>query len=692
MESRVIVVHANPELGLTIFSVAHNHDMLMSGYVWIATDWLAASLDPLGHLGSEITSTMQGVIALRQHTADSKSKVSLVSRWKKLIKEGNDGNYQLNAYGLYAYDTVWVIARAMDAFFNDGGNISFSSDPRLRAVEGGHLHLDAMSIFDDGDLLLDKLRSTNLSGVTGHVQFDSNGYLIHPAYDIINVIGSGSHIVGFWSNYTGLSIATPEALYENPANRSAVNQQLRSVVWPGETTAIPRGWVFPNNGKQLRIIVPNRVSYRDFVSKAPGTGAVDGFCIDVFLSAVNLLPYAVPHKFVAYGNGRENPDYNELVDLVGSNVYDAAVGDIVITTNRTKYVDFTQPYAESGLVILAPVKRQASNPWAFLQPFTLEMWCVTGVFFLVVGSVIWILEHRINDEFRGPPQKQVVTVFWFSFSTLFFSHRENTVSTLGRVVLIIWLFVVLIIQSSYTASLTSILTVQRLSSSIRGIDSLIASKEPIGFQVGSFAENYMVYELGIERSRLRKLGSPEAYARALDLGPDNGGVAAVVDERLYVDLFLSTNCKYTIVGQEFTRTGWGFAFPRDSQLAVDMSTAILTLSENGDLQRIHDKWLIKRACDSENDELDSERLHFSSFWGLFLICGLACFFSLLIFFVLMLKQFRQHVPPPTPESSGRGGSSLHTFLSFVDTKAEDSTAKRKQAQKGVDANGIDVEG
>lgn len=92
--------------------------------------------------------------------------------------------------------------------------------------------------------------------------------------------------------------------------------------------------------------------------------------------------------------------------------FDAAVGDIVITMNRTKIVDFTQPYIDSGLVVLAPVKRQKSNAWAFLQPFTLEMWCIIGVFFIVVGIVVWILEHRINEEFRGPPKKQVATICW----------------------------------------------------------------------------------------------------------------------------------------------------------------------------------------------------------------------------------------------------------------------------------------
>ena len=132
-------------------------------------------------------------------------------------------------------------------------------------------------------------------------------------------------------------------------------------------------------------------------------------------------------------------------------------------------------------------------------------------------------------------------------------------STLGRLVLIIWLFVVLIINSSYTASLTSILTVQQLSSPIKGIESLVKSDEPIGYQVGSFAEHYLSEELNISHSRLVPLGTPEEYAVALKLGPGKkGGVAAVVDERPYVEIFLSSHCSFRVVGQEFTKSSWGF--------------------------------------------------------------------------------------------------------------------------------------
>ena len=136
---------------------------------------------------------------------------------------------------------------------------------------------------------------------------------------------------------------------------------------------------------------------------------------------------------------------------------------------------------------------------------------------------------------------------------------ENTVSTLGRFVLIIWLFVVLIINSSYTASLTSILTVQQLTSRIDGIDTLISSSEPIGIQDGSFAWKYLINELNIAESRLVKLKNQDDYANALMLGPKSGGVAAIVDELPYIERFMTaTSCKYRTVGQEFTKSGWGF--------------------------------------------------------------------------------------------------------------------------------------
>ncbi|KAG5534473.1 hypothetical protein RHGRI_022564 [Rhododendron griersonianum] len=676
-ESRILIVHTYPTGGIDVVDVAHHLGMMGSGYVWIATNWLSTVLDTDSPLPSGTVENIQGLITLRMYTPDSEMKRNFLSRWKNLTNNltGN-GHFGLNTYGLYAYDTVWILANAVNAFFNHGGNISFSNDSRLSELDGGNLHLDAMSIFDGGQLLLDSILKVKLTGLSGHVSFTSDKSLIRPAYEVINVIGTGIRRIGYWSNYSGLSVVPPEKLYEKPPYRSSSNQQLHSVIWPGQTTETPRGWVFPNNGKQLRIGVPNRVSYREFIAEVPGTDAFTGYCIEVFTAALNLLPYAVPYKLMPFGDRVNNPSCTELVRLITTGVYDAAIGDIAIITNRTRMADFTQPYIKSGLVVVATVRKSNTHAWAFLRPFTWTMWTVTGICLLGVGAVVWILEHRINDQFRGSPRRQILTTLWFSFSTMFYSHRENTVSPLGRMVLIIWLFVVLIIKSNYTASLTSILTVQQLSSPIKGIESLIASNDPIGYQQGSFARNYLSDELGIHESRLVPLNSQEEYAKALEDGPKKGGVAAVVDERAYIELFLSSHCEFSIVGQEFTNNGWGFAFPRDSPLAIDMSTAILKLSETGELQRIHDKWLMRSACSLQGANLEVNRIQLKSFSGLFIICGLACLFAFLVYFALLVCQFTKDYSESS-DSSGRSSQSarIRTFLSFV--------GKSEQALNGI---------
>ena len=100
---------------------------------------------------------------------------------------------------------------------------------------------------------------------------------------------------------------------------------------------------------------------------------------------------------------------------------------------------------------------------------------------------------------------------------------------------------------------------EQLSSPVKGIESLITSNDPIGYLRGSFAENYLTVELNIHKNRLVALNSPNEYEKALRDSPRKvGGVAAVIDERAYMELFLSTRCEFGIVGQEFTKMGWGF--------------------------------------------------------------------------------------------------------------------------------------
>ena len=112
--------------------------------------------------------------------------------------------------------------------------------------------------------------------------------------------------------------------------------------------------------------------------------------------------------------------------------YDAVVGDTTILANRSLYVDFTLPYTESGVSMMVPIiDNRSKSAWVFLKPFTWDLWVTSACFFVFIGFVIWTLEHRINEDFRGPRSHQVGTIFSFSFSTLVFAQSNFSSASLN---------------------------------------------------------------------------------------------------------------------------------------------------------------------------------------------------------------------------------------------------------------------
>ena len=105
--------------------------------------------------------------------------------------------------------------------------------------------------------------------------------------------------------------------------------------------------------------------------------------------------------------------------------FDALATNTTIIANRTNYIDFTLPYIEFGVTMVVPIKdNERKNAWVFLKPLTWDLWITIGIFFVFIGFVAWVLEHRINEEFRGPPSHEIGTSLWFSFSTMVFAQSK----------------------------------------------------------------------------------------------------------------------------------------------------------------------------------------------------------------------------------------------------------------------------
>ncbi|KAH7858037.1 hypothetical protein Vadar_019379 [Vaccinium darrowii] len=637
MQTRVFVVHMLPSFASRFFLKVKEVGMMNKGYAWIITDGLTNLLDSVD---PKIIGSMQGVIGVKPHVTNTRKLQNFIERWRKRFRRENPDidRFELNVFGLWAYDSATALAMAVER-----SGIARSKFKKPDSTSN-MADLAAIGASEMGPRLLQSIKNTRFQGLSGEFYL-VDGQLQPSAFQIVNVIGKGEREIGFWTRDYGISRKLIQA---NNRNYTTNQEDLGAITWPGESHLVPKGWEIPTGEQKLRVGVPSKSGFDEFVKVVTDSQTksvtATGFCIDVFKEVMELsLPYA-PYEFLSFDTDRVG-GYDDLVYHISLGNYDAVVGDVTILENRTTFADFTLPFTESSVAMIVRIEDdERKNAWIFMKPLKMDLWLTTGAFFVFTGFVVWVLEHRVNQEFRGPPHKQVGMIFWFSFSTLVFSHKEKLISNLSRFVVIVWVFVVLVLTSSYTASLTSMLTVQKLQPSITDMRDLKKNEEYVGYQTGTFEEGLLKRD-GFDPSKLRNYSTFEEYDGALSNGSKNGGVAAIIDEVPYIRLFLANPkycTKYTMIGPLFKTVGFGFAFPKGSPLVPDVSRAILNVTEGGQLTRIQRKWFGEEAQCEEQDgtRVTSDSLDVESFKGLFLVAGTSSCFALIVFLSIFLYDNR----------------------------------------------------
>ncbi|XP_037434541.1 glutamate receptor 2.8-like [Triticum dicoccoides] len=632
-QTRVFVLHTRPGLAKNVFAAAVETGMMAEGYVWVITDGLT------GLLGS--VDPPQGVIGLTPHVPHTTRLRDVKKRWAhRYMRDHRDAEPAqavMGCYALWAYDAAWAVASAAERL--SPGDLS--SPPGLVGGKGGPTDIAGLGKSRSGPSFLRAINDTKFDGLGGKFEL-VNGELAVPAFQVVNIMDSGrERIIGFWSARHGLSRQVDSGSNESSG-------ELRPVIWPGDSTVRPTGWVQPTSARKLRVAVPGNVSdsYKPIVrlevDPATNQTTASGFVIEVFEAAVRLLPYALPFEYVKAAS----MPYDDLVQAVGNGTFDAAVADITMTANRSNHVDFTLPYAATAIAMLVRVRDQRSNKrtWVFLKPLRYDLWLVSAAFFLFTGFVVWAIEHRANLEFRGPASYQVGTLLYFGFSTLVFAHRETLKSNLSRFVVLVWVFVVLILQSSYTASLTSMLTVPQLEPAVADYRELQRGTAMVGVMNNSFVLRAMMAS-GFPQGRLVRYPNSQTIHECLL----NGTIGAVVNETPYLRIFLKTyRDNFTMTGPLNKTGGFGFAFPKGSPYVTDLSQAILKLTESDEMNMIERKWFGDPNDDGATQDsgpFTSNSLSFNSFWGLFLITGATSLLCCVVHLATFVAANRRELPP-----------------------------------------------
>ncbi|KAK3431295.1 hypothetical protein EUGRSUZ_E03161 [Eucalyptus grandis] len=229
--------------------------------------------------------------------------------------------------------------------------------------------------------------------------------------------------------------------------------------------------------------------------------------------------------------------------------------------------------------------------------------------------VVWFLEHPINPEFRGPWTNQLSTALWFTFSSLFFAQRDKVYRNFTRIVLVIWFFVALILTQSYTAGLTSMLTLQKLKPTVTTMELLRISKAKVGCDPDAFICKYLTDTLNFSMGVIVHVRNGANYEDEFR----SGNISALFLESPYERAFFTKYCSgYVAIRQNYIFGGFGFVFQKGSPLAANFSEAILKLSESGEMKTLEDEWF-RPQCTMRNFTSDTPRLGLNSFWALYVL-------------------------------------------------------------------------
>lgn len=268
---------------------------------------------------------------------------------------------------------------------------------------------------------------------------------------------------------------------------------------------------------------------------------------------------------------------------------DVAVGALSITEEREREFDFTHPFYESGLQILAPVTQQSSILVAIngLLSAPVAGGAIGLVLALVLVSwLLWRLERHRNEESFPAANEGFGEALWWSVNTLIAGGCENKspVGWPGRSIAIIWMLGGIAFTSYITAVFTSTLTVNNLNSQVRGLADL--QGQLIGTVDGSSSEAYLA-RVGLPMETHENVD--DAIAALL-----KNEVKAVVYDAPLLRYWIATHSKEAdhlqLVGEVFARQHYGYALKLGSPQRKLINEALLQLRAQGAFDEQERKW------------------------------------------------------------------------------------------------------
>lgn len=570
---RIFVVDVLDHELNVVFHAAAKEGMIGDDYLWILS-----SDAPTHTLNTNLVKLMEGSIGL------STAPPQGAKQWQT---EHNVSS-TVSIYQLYTYDSVWLLARALDNFLSDGHTLQTQ---QLSVQQTGMPLLHTLS---EGHTLVDYIRNVSFEGASGYIKFNVTGERVK-VLNIVNMVNGSFETVGQW---------IPNG--QTFTNNVHVGGTYPEIIWPSGSTTKPtdRASSLTQTVHTMVLITEPYIFYNPM---GKDNARFSGYLIDILKQLQERIGFT-------YHLEIWNGTYNELVRFIAraDNPYTLGVADVIITSDRWKVVDFTTSFHLTTMTMLlkAPEIASASGIWGFLAPFHYSVWLVLLAFFFFSAVVL-----KTTEAFRVyHPSLKIGECIWMSFSVFFGTHKDDAVTSVyGRGWLIITLMTLTVINAAYTAVLTTFLLSKELHVTVPEVQDLL--KEPIGTLSGSHYVHYLKNIEGLHHVKEMSIGQAPEEVLA-------GNIQAFISSRLTLQYITSQNCSVYIPSSDhdFRKENIAFVVQKGSVLTAEMNRHIQDMWDSNYLSLLYKRHFVwSSQCDQLNTPSEVDTVDLGDVAGVFLI-------------------------------------------------------------------------
>jgi len=356
-----------------------------------------------------------------------------------------------------------------------------------------------------------------------------------------------------------------------------------------------------------------------------GNMEFEGFGVDLVKVLEKQVKIKVNIKVVdKYGSTEPNGTWNGMVGELIDGKADMAIADLTITESREKVIDFSMPFMEGGIQMLARKSEVVEvSQFSFLDPFTTDVWIVIITSYLGM-FLLYIIPVCINKK---KPESE---------------DKEKTPISLNCLKITTIIFTVFIV-CIYSANLglhanggikwryQPVETVDDLARQNQIKYGCVKDGATAAFFRNSKVSVFnMLWDTMSENSSMFTNNAQEGIERVRH----GDGKFVFFLESNMAEYVTERKCDLMAVGDKLNKISYGIGLPLNSELRKPINNALLKLESDGTLRRLKFKWWIMErgggACMS-GKTFDITQMDLQSIAGVFWLL-LVCLICVIITF------------------------------------------------------------